>query len=383
MREARLYDRSVIANAGLHVRRDAIVACLTRLVGLRIGRAPQAGTANQKEALREQRDVWGGFRFGVKRMRGLALCCAVALGLMLLALSRGAAADDTPAERLPVPKSAAQTPIANSIRAQYREDYASRDAAVQLALAQKFQGQVAELGADPTRQYVLLREARELATNAGNFDAAFSIIDGTARLFTVDADELKVTALSNAMDRSLISKPQLLENYLKAGDAALDRGNVQLAYQATVLSREITRAAHDPALTQQARAFEMRVHDARRTYEAVLAAAKKLNANPDDAQSALLVGRYFCFMQQRWDDGLVLLARGSDAHLKELAQKDLDGPPSPEAMADLADAYWDLPDTKQTPQRASRERAVHWYEHALPSLTGERKTRAQERIANH
>lgn len=379
MREAQASDRSRWFESG----GAAIRADLTRLVGLRIDHAPQAAAANQKDVGREQQEVWASVRFGVRWVRGLAWLCAAAIGLTLLVAPRVAAAEDAPAERLPVPKSAAQTPIANSIRAQYRQDYSSRDAAVHLALAQKFQGQVAELGSDPNRQYVLLREARELATNAGNFDAAFSIIDDTARLFTVDADELKVSVLSNAMDRSLISKPELLENYLKAGDAALDRGNVQLAYQATVLSREITRAARDPALTQRARAFEMRVHEARRTYEAVLAAARKLNANPDDAQSALLVGRYFCFMQRHWEEGLPLLARGSDARLKELAQKDLDGPPSPEAMADLADAYWDLPDSKQTPQRASRERAVHWYQQALPHLKDPRNATAQQRIDAH
>lgn len=320
-------------------------------------------------------------RCDVTRIRRFFSYCA-ALALILL-LSRVTFADDAPPERLPVPKSAPQTPYANALRAENRQDYANRDAAVHLALAQKFQKQAAALGADPVKQYVLLREARELATDAGNFDAAFSIIDDMARLFLVDPNELKVTVLSNAMDRSLIPKLELLDNYLKAGESALDSGNVQLAYQVTVLARKITRAANDPALTQRDRDFELRVHAARRDYAAVVAAANKLRTNPDDAEACLLVGRYFCFMQRRWEEGLPLLAHGSDARLREIAEKDLEGPNDADAMSDLADAYWDLPDTKLTPQRASRARAVHWYEQAVGRLKGEKQARARERIERH
>lgn len=316
-------------------------------------------------------------RSGWKRIAAIA---AVALVILL---PHPALADDAPAERLPVPKSAPQTPYANALRAEHRPDYASRDAAVHLALAQDFQKQAAVPGTDPVKQYVLLREARELATDAGNFDAAFAIIDDTARFFTVDPNELKVTVLSNAMDRSLISKGELFDNYLKAGEAALDNGNVQLGSQVMVLAREISRAAHDVGLTQRERDFELRVYAARREYTAIVAAANKLKANPDDPEASLIVGRYFCFMQHRWEEGLPLLAHGSDAHLRELAEKDIEGPNDATAMADLADAYWDLPDTKQTPQRAARRRAVHWYEQAVSRLKEPRKSEVQKRIDAH
>lgn len=289
-------------------------------------------------------------------------------------------ADDAPAERLAVPKSAIQTPIANSLRAAHREDYASHDAGVHLALAGEFQKEANEAGVDPPRQYVLLREARELATNAGNFDAAFSIIDDTARLFTVDPNELKVTVLSNAMDRSLISKPELFDNYLKVGNAALARSDVQLANQAMVLAREITRAAHDAGMTQRERAFELRVHAARRELDAIVAASNKLKTHPDDAEACLLVGRYVCFVQGQWDAGLPVLAQCPDPRLKAIAEKDLEGPNDAEAMADLADAYWDLPESRQTPQYGAHKRAAHWYEQAIGRLNEPRKSQVKQRI---
>lgn len=289
-------------------------------------------------------------------------------------------AADPPAERLPVPNSAAQGKFQAALRSQYKQDFAKRTPEDQLALAEDFHKQALKEGTDPVRQYVLLREARDLATNAGNFDIAFAIIDDTARLFTVDPNELKVTALTNAMDRTTIPKAELFENYHKVGEASLEHGDVQLAYQVTVLERIIVRGTKDPTLTQRARQFELRVHDARREYANIVAAARKLQTSPDDADANLLVGRYFCFFQRKWDEGLPLLAQGADPRLRDLAKRDVDGPGDEKAMLELADAYWDLPDSKQAPQRAARERAAHWYAEALPKLDAEKKSRAQERI---
>ncbi|HEY2588505.1 MAG TPA: hypothetical protein VGI81_22380 [Tepidisphaeraceae bacterium] len=298
--------------------------------------------------------------------------------VVLLPLTSLAA--DAPAERLPVPNSSAQGKIQSALRSQYKEEFAKRTPEDQHALAEDFHKQALQKNTDPVRQYVLLREARELATNAGNFDAAFPIIDDTARLFTVDPNELKVDALSNAMDRTSLPKPQLFENYHKVGEAALEHGDVQLAYQVTVLERVLLRGTKDPGMAQRARQFDLRVHDARREYAKIVAAGRKLQTNPDDADASLLVGRYLCFMQRRWDEGLPLLAQGADARLRDLAKRDLNGPDGASATMDLADAYWDLPNSKDAPQQAARERAAHWYAEALPKLEGEKKARAQQRI---
>lgn len=307
--------------------------------------------------------------------------CLIGLLVVLACFgtARALAAEDS-AERLPVPNSAAQTKIASSIRSQYKEDYARRTAADQLALAQRLRQQAAAAEGDPVRQYVLLREARELAVNAGELEVAFAIIDQTARAFTVEPDELKSTALANSMDRALVSKPELFERYLKLCDAALDRGDLQMANQADVLALAVARTSRDRAMALEAKPYDLRVHEARREYTSVIAAANKLKSSPDDADASLTVGRYLCFSHRRWDEGLPLLAHGSDKRLRELATRDVEGPNDAPAMASLADDWWGLPDSRQAPQRRARERAAYWYEHALDRLTGEAKARAAQRI---
>jgi hypothetical protein len=186
--------------------------------------------------------------------------------------------------------------------------------------------------------------------------------------------------MANAVDRSTIPKSELMENYLKVCNDALFYGNAQMAYQACLLATQIARATRNPATIERVRQYELRVHDARREMTAVLAAVAKLKNHPDDPDASVQVGRYLCFAQHRWDEGLPLLAHGSDKRLRDLAEKDLEGPNDAPAMVDLADAWWDFPDSKQTPQKVARERAVHWYEQALPRLSGEKKAYAEERM---
>lgn len=290
-------------------------------------------------------------------------------------------AADTAAERLPVPNSAAQGKVVAAIRQQYRDEYAKRTAADDLALAQNFRQQAAASGSDPVKQYVFLREARELAVNAGDLDAAFSIIDETARLFTLDAADLKSSALANSMDRALIPKQELFDKYLKVIDEALDRGDLNLATQGDVLALAMGRTTRDKDMAARAKPYDLRVHAARREYTNILNAAKKLQITPEDPDASFTVGAYLCFVQRRWDEGLPLLVQCTDSTLKDLARKDVNGPINASDMAELADGWWDLPDSKQTPRKRARERAAYWYEKALPQLTGEKKDRAAARIA--
>ncbi len=67
-------------------------------------------------------------------------------------------------------------------------------------------------------------------------------------------------------------------------------------------------------------------------------AAATLASNPKDPAANLAMGRFQALIRGDWDRGLRLLARGSDAGWKTLAQTDLDGPPNGRARK-IADAY--------------------------------------------
>lgn len=319
--------------------------------------APQAGTAKRH-------------RTAIVAVMSLCLC----------ARSFAFADDASSNDRLPIPNSTAQAKVLKTLRDQYKSQYALRTAEDQLALAKQFREQAESAKDESARQYVLLREARELAVNAGDLDLAFSLIDELSKTFNVDVADMRLTAMMDAVDRSLAPKEQLLESYFKIADGALAEGEVTFALQASRLARRVSTLTRNPLDAQRVRQLELRVHDASRTYTQVVAAARKLQHRPDDPEANLIVGRYLCFVQGKWDQGLPLLTRAADKRLAVLAAKDLEGVNDPDAMVALADRYWELPDAKETPQRRARQRAAHWYQQAMPRLSGDKQAHAQERI---
>ena len=311
----------------------------------------------------------------------LRVCAFLVAAWLIFFLAPMAGGDEpSPGDRLPIPNSTAQAKALKTIREQYKSQYALRTAEDQLALAKQLREYAESTKDESARQYVLLREARELAVNAGDLDLAFSLIDELSKTFNVDTADMRLTAMMDAVDRSLASKEQLLEFYLKTADGALADGEVTFALQASRLARRVATTTRNPLDAQRVKQLELRVHDASRTYTQVVAAARKLQNRPDDPEANLIVGRYLCFVQGRWDQGLPLLARSGDKRLADLAAKDLEGVNDPDAMVELADRYWDLPDTKDAPQRRAHQRAVHWYQQALPRLSGDKQAHAQERI---
>jgi hypothetical protein len=298
--------------------------------------------------------------------------------LMMCSTSR---ADDVTPERLPVPNSTKQAVALKQIKEQYKSEYAKKAAADRLALSKTFQQLALNSSGDSNRKYVLLREARELAVDSGDFDQALAVIDEIAKSYAIEGNELKVSALTAAMDKASIPPTELMNNYLRVADQSLENNDVLLAAQASMLATKIAVALKDPTLKARAKEAELRVHDARRELNQIVAAANKLKNKPDDPDANLLVGQYLCFVQGSWEHGLPHLAKGSDKGLADMAAKDQDDPSDPTGMVALGDGWWDLADTKQTPQKQSRRRAVYWYEQALPKLAQDKKPRVEQRIA--
>jgi formylglycine-generating enzyme required for sulfatase activity len=125
------------------------------------------------------------------------------------------------------------------------------------------------------------------------------------------------------------------------------------------------------------------VEQARREHEAVQLAKKQLNTNPDDPEACLVVGRWLCFERGDWDEGLKLLAKGSDATLKVLAASDLGSTPSTaDARVARGNAWWEQAEKSEGRTRSAlRRRAGLWYQDALPELTGLAQKQVETRLA--
>lgn len=107
---------------------------------------------------------------------------------VLLSAVVAALGADPPALRAPVPSAAAQDTAAELIREVFKADLAAAKTPTQKAtLAGKLVQSAGDTKDDLAGKYVQLREARDLAIEAGEIAVAMKVIDQTATDFAIDA----------------------------------------------------------------------------------------------------------------------------------------------------------------------------------------------------
>lgn len=95
-----------------------------------------------------------------------------------------------------------------------------------------------------------------------------------------------------------------------------------------------------------------------------------LLSTPQDPAANSLVGAYYAFDLQRWDEGLPMLALGDDATYAALAQRELARPTDLAAQHALARDWFAIGGPKTSTTIGCWERAMHWYEIVTPKLEG-------------
>ena len=228
-----------------------------------------------------------------------------------------------PAEKAEIPPAPAQKEALTTLKDVFKDDYKKSKPADLADFSRKLLAQFDASTETSAVKYVLLTECMALASKSGDIDTALSAIDRLARDFAVD-------------------EPALVRSALKIAEPA----------------------------TQD---FENKK---------LIGSMKTLLDKPDDAAANLSVGLHRCLLRGNWDAGLANLAKGSDAALKTLAEKELAKPAEPEAQAALGDAWFDFAQKENAKERkqSALGRSRFWYERALPGCTGELKTKVDNRI---
>jgi hypothetical protein len=288
-----------------------------------------------------------------------------------------------PVPKAPEPDAAAQKAAEAQIRDIFKAEYARHAPADQQALAAKLLQQAVETKDDPVGRFVLLREARDLAAQAGDAATALAAVDRMAAAYAVDALPLKTAALAVAgrILRTPEAATQVAQAYLALAGEAEDADQYEAAAALASKAESAARTGKDAALADEAQSRRKEIEALRTEHNAVKDAEKTLKETPDDPAACLAVGRFVCLAKGDWEKGLPLLARGSDAALQALAEKERAAPATAEQQAALGDGWWDAAAGKSGTAKARLQaRAVHWYEKALPGMAGITKARIASRI---
>jgi hypothetical protein len=280
-------------------------------------------------------------------------------------------------KRLPVPDDAKQQEIAAQLAGVYAPGRAKPAQRIKLAYQLL---QAAKASKQPDERYVLLRQGRELAGQAGDVALVLEAIEMTGD-FDIDVLQEKGDALLAFADKG--NNPEQIKTLYDASQRvigqALSEGRYELAAD---LASGVSRACQRSKEFRK-KALEQRdwVRDYCRRQVQRQQAEAKLKASPDDGDAHLLLGRCYC-LDDDWKKGLPHLAKGSDAELRQLAEQDLASPKETAVQLRLADAWWTLGEARQGEEAdAMLLRAGYWYDRAHAQLTsGFNRLKVEKRL---
>ncbi len=287
------------------------------------------------------------------------------------------------AEKLPVPPDEALSATLAVIKEVHGEEHANAKTNEQLqALAKKLFFEASK-SAESVERYALLQVARDIAAQGCHGQTAFQIIDEMDRGFQVDVVRMKASVLYSLTKKARLpaDRKSIAEQALVLANQAVASDDFELAEKLVGMALSEARKVRDTSFVKQVASRNDEIKEFRKRFAQVKEAKEKLEEDPTDPEANLAVGRYRCLVKGDWENGLPMLALGSDGVLKELAMKELGEAAKPEEQAELGDRWWELSEGEEGMEREQvRARAVFWYQKALPKLEGLAKAKVIRRL---
>jgi hypothetical protein len=287
-------------------------------------------------------------------------------------------------KKVPVPDASAQKAAEKLIKEVFKDEYAKKSSEDKTALAKKLLEQAAQTKDDAASHFVMLREARDLATAAGDVVTAIKAIDETEIRYETDAQTLKLAVYSTASKNAKTPEESvaLARLFLKVAEDAIAADRYETADKALTEASTLARRGKEVALIARVDAKKKEILDRKSRFERTRKAKEVLEKNPGDPAANLAVGLHECFTRGDWDTGLPLLAKGSDEPLKALASRDLAAPRDAPGQTAVGDGWWDLSEKESNPaiKLNQRARALRWYEESVQGSTGLTKAKIEKRV---
>ncbi len=287
-------------------------------------------------------------------------------------------------KRHPVPEAKSLKDAEKQIRDLFKTEYAKKTPVDRIALAKTLLQQAAKTLADPAATWVLCRDAQDLAVQAGDVQTALAAVDEMARAFDVDAIALRMTALT-AVGKSAKQPSEfrtLAEALLALLDELIATDQYEAADKAAVQAQQFSRRSGDSALSLRTTTRMKDVAEAKSRFTGMKKVLEALARNSDDPPANLEMGQFLCFVKGSWDLGLRFLAKGSDAVLKTLAERELALTGESAALVLIADGWWDLAE-KEKPSLRKGHLLAHarlLYEAAKEGASGLVRIRIEKRL---
>jgi serine/threonine protein kinase len=286
--------------------------------------------------------------------------------------------------RSALPNATVQKDAEKQIRTLFKDDYAKKSPADVQALARKLLEQGTTINNDDAARYVMLRDARDFAAQAGDLDTAIRAVDALGQSFEVDPVSTKVAVINKAapLMRGAEGMSTLAKAYLAVMEEGIASGQYDAALTVTSKAEASARGANDALLVARVQSVAKDLSFLQRENASVRTSLKTLEQKPDDPAANLAVGRFASLGAGDWAKGLPMLVKGSEALLKAAAEKDLAAGDDAGSQVAAGDAWWAAAEKEQSADYKKRmqARAARWYLGALPGATGLAKLQSEARL---
>jgi hypothetical protein len=250
-----------------------------------------------------------------------------------------------------------------AVRQRFRAEYAQRAPELPARLIEASR----EDGIEAPFQYALLQEAAQWAAQDGDVSTALAAVARTDELFAVDRVRAKFDVLQRLpVPRTGDSAAALCLTVAAILDEAISDDRFADISRFASKADAFAKAGKDDEVPNRLK----RAQALQREFAEVAGAHATLRRAPEDGPANLAFGRYTCFAKGDWAKGLPMLAQGSDAVLRGLAQKELREDKDSEAKLAICEGWLQQFRNEETPLRRSTlvARAGEYFDEIAPRL---------------
>jgi len=284
--------------------------------------------------------------------------------------------------KAPVPSAEVQARIVKKLEEIF-DFAAAKTPEAQLALAGELHKLSKEAAGNPDEQFVLLRKVMELANTAGDAELMVRAVGEIGSRFDISAADVETRMLLSFARNATTEKR--IQSLLDAARPAFEKAMAEHRYD---VAHRIVNAQYAACQRPAGQKFRKAISETRdevrqlyEKYQKFRQALAAIESDPTNAEASLVLGRWYCFVEDDWKRGPSYLAEGTDAELKTLAKHELQKPPEPADQVKLGDRWWDLAKKRKDDDEAPMmRRAGYWYRKAQPTVSGLAKLKIEKRL---
>lgn len=298
------------------------------------------------------------------------------------ALAKSSAPGPNDTERHPVPQGDTRESAVSQVKDIFQGEYAAaNEKESRIRLAKLLQEEAQTIDDDIPMRFALLHEGYLQAVAAGDITVSLELAEQLLGEFELDNAAVYGEVVENVSRNARTAEERAevctvaLALSKKLSDAAQHEGALQIANLAYSL---VTRT-RDTTLRKRAKSIRDAVEKQHRQWATAQKAKAVLAESPNDAMANLAYGRYLCLVEQDWDNGLVMLAKGSDVRLGALAKEDLTEPQEVARQIALADHWYEFASSDDS-LKDFYSRAHFWYKASDAQAADLDKLKVQKRL---